>query len=187
MKSKDTHQLLKAIVFAAEKHRYQKRKDADKTPYINHPLNVAFTLVEIGKEEDQTLLIAAVLHDTVEDTETTPEEIENLFGKEVLSIVMEVTDDKSLPKEERKRLQVINAPHKSVSAKKLKLADKISNVTDIIYHAPDDWSLKQKLDYLLWAEQVMEGIKGVNHLLENHLAETIAKGKLLFLEDKSSV
>src|SRR6266478_3838883 len=106
MNNESTLLLLKSISFAADKHRFQKRKDADATPYINHPINVALTLSEIGKENDDNLIIAAVLHDTIEDTKTTPEEIENLFGKKVLDIVLEVTDDKTLPKEERKRLQV---------------------------------------------------------------------------------
>ena len=110
--------LVGAISFAAEKHRFQRRKDADSTPYINHPVQVALTLMEIGCEDDLDLLIAAVLHDTIEDTQTTTEEIEEVFGRKVLDIVHEVTDDKSLPKAERKRLQVINAGKKSIQAKK---------------------------------------------------------------------
>ena|ERR1043166_1349451 len=168
--------LLKAISFAADKHSFQKRKD-DVTPYINHPINVALTLAEIGKEKDDDLIIAAILHDTIEDTMTTPEEIENLFGKKVLGIVLEVTDDKNLPKEERKRLQVLHAQHKSVEAKKLKLADKICNITDIIHLPPSDWNNKRKLDYLSWAEDVMQGLKGVNVALENHLTQLIEKGR----------
>lgn len=180
MKEKETHQLLKAISFAADKHRFQRRKDSDKTPYINHPVNVAFTLIDIGKEDDITLLTAAVLHDTIEDTETTPKEIEDLFGKNVLDVVLEVTDDKTLPKEERKRLQVVNASHKSILAKKLKLADKICNIADIINHPPSGWQQERKLDYLTWAEQVMAGLKGANPVLEKHLADLIAKGRQVF-------
>jgi guanosine-3',5'-bis(diphosphate) 3'-pyrophosphohydrolase len=172
--------LLKALSFAAEKHRFQKRKDADSTPYINHPINVALTLAEIGKEDDDNLIIAAVLHDTIEDTKTTPEEIENLFGKKVLDIVLEVTDNKNLPKEERKRLQVLNAPHKSIEAKKLKLADKICNITDIIYHPPGDWNKERKLEYLSWAEEVMQGLKGANVSLENHLTQMIEHARQQF-------
>ena len=180
MKSKETLELLKAVAFAAEKHRFQKRKDTTETPYINHPVNVALTLMEIGKEENHDLLMAAVLHDTIEDTETLPEEIMSLFGKAVLDLVMEVTDDKKLPKEERKRLQVLNAHKKSGLAKKLKLADLISNITDIMNHPPSDWSKERKFDYLHWAEMVAEGLRGANMPLENHLAELIRKGKEMF-------
>ncbi len=172
--------LLKAISFAADKHRFQKRKDALGTPYINHPINIALTLVKTGKEEDKNLIIAAILHDTIEDTKTSPEEIETHFGKKVLDIVLEVTDDKNLPKEERKRLQVLNAPHKSDEAKKLKLADLICNITDIIHHPPGDWNKERKLNYLSWAEAVMQGLKGVNVALENHLTQFIEMGRQQF-------
>jgi len=151
MTSNETNELLKAISFAADKHRFQRRKDTEKTPYINHPVNVALTLSEIGGVDELTLLVAAVLHDTIEDTDTAPEEIARLFGKDVLAIVLEVTDDKTLPKEERKKLQVLHAPHKSDPAKKLKLADKICNISDIISHPPGNWDTARKLDYLKWA------------------------------------
>jgi len=173
----ENHHLLKALAFAADRHRFQKRKDSAGTPYINHPINVALTLVDIGLENDLTLLMAAILHDTIEDTQTAPEEIEHEFGKEVRDIVLEVTDDKNLPKEERKRLQIVQASKKSEAAKKLKLADKICNVTDIIYHPPGNWPVERKLNYLAWAEQVLDGLKGANPLLENHLHEMIRKGR----------
>jgi (p)ppGpp synthase/HD superfamily hydrolase len=172
-----TPQLLKAIAFAAEKHRFQRRKDSAGTPYINHPIQVALTLVESGRETDTNLLLAAVLHDTIEDTETTAEEIEQIFGGEVLRIVLEVTDDKSLTKEERKRLQVLHASNKSMSARKLKLADKICNVHDIIHHPPGSWTIERKLEYLQWAEDVSEGLKGVNSLLEKKLSDIIQQGR----------
>src|SRR5689334_11565726 len=105
----ETKTLLKALAFAADKHRFQKRKDEAGTPYINHPIHVALTLVEVGQESNEDLLVAAVLHDTIEDTQTSPDEIQEQFGQTVLDIVLEVTDDKNLPKEERKRLQVLNA------------------------------------------------------------------------------
>src|SRR5690349_14039839 len=175
----ETQKLLKAMSFAAEKHRRQTRKDAAGTPYINHPINVALTLIEIGKEYDTDLLVAAVLHDTIEDTETYPEEIQNEFGKSVLNIVLEVTDDKSLPKEERKRLQVTQASKKSTAARKLKLADKICNVNDIIHHPPGDWNTERKLKYLAWAEEVLQGLKGANPFLEQKLNDIIREGRTI--------
>ena len=173
----DVHLLLKAARFSAEKHRDQRRKDSHASPYINHPLQVAETLASIGGVEDVSLLVAALLHDTVEDTGTRPEEIEAEFGAEVLFLVMEVTDDKSLPKPERKRLQVENAPHKSHRAKLLKLADKICNVGDILHTPPADWSLQRRREYLLWTEQVVAGLRGASPRLERRYDELLAEGK----------
>jgi len=177
MNNSDNLQLLKALSFAADKHRFQKRKDNDKTPYINHPIRVALTLAETGGETNIDLITAAVLHDTIEDTETTPEEIEKLFGSTVVGLVLEVTDDKNLSKEERKKLQVLHAPHKSALAKKLKLADKICNVYDILHHPPGNWSDERKLNYLTWAENVLTGLRGANPLLEDRLAQLIHEGR----------
>ena len=171
--------LFKAITFAAEKHKFQKRKGQDKTPYINHPLQVADLLIRVGGQTDVTLITAAILHDTVEDTDATMQDIENQFGKAVAVIVKEVTDDKSLPKEERKRLQVETAPYKSDLAKMLKLADKTCNVRDIV-ERPPNWTKQRKLDYLTWAEQVVEGVRGVNQPLEALFDEWIAKGRKIF-------
>ena len=176
----ETHQLMKAISFAADKHRFQTRKDKAGTPYINHPISVVLTLIEIGKESDRDLLVAALLHDTIEDTQTTPEEIQSQFGKTVLDIVLEVTDDKSLSREDRKHHQIIYASKKSAAARKLKLADKICNVSDVIHHPPDNWSVERKMNYLLWAEQVLEGLKGANPLLEHRLTEIIREGREVF-------
>ncbi len=179
MNHEEKLQLLKALSFAAEKHRFQKRKDTAGTPYINHPINVALTLVNAG-EQDNELLMAALLHDTIEDTETSPEEIQEEFGTTVLDLVLEVTDDKSLPKEERKRLQVTHAAKKSALAKKLKLADKICNVMDIVHHPPQNWTTERKLNYLTWAEQVLEGLRGTNAQLEARLMEMINVGRRTF-------
>jgi len=170
-----TAKLLWAIKFAAEKHRNQRRKDADATPYINHPLAVAETLAVIGGVQDLDLLLTGILHDTVEDTGTKPEELEEHFGAEVRALVAEVTDDKSLPKAERKRLQIENAPHKSSRAKQLKLADKICNIGDITATAPATWELDRKLAYLDWAEQVIAGCRGVNDNLEKHFDELVKR------------
>jgi (p)ppGpp synthase/HD superfamily hydrolase len=160
--------LLTSIKFSADKHRNQRRKGADASPYINHPIDVADILWRIGSVRDIDTIVAAILHDTLEDTDATPNEIEALFGKKVLSLVQEVSDDKTLPKEERKRLQVVNARHKSEAAKQIKLADKISNINDIGNSPPQEWSHERRLDYLDWSDDVIRGLRGVNQALEEH-------------------
>jgi guanosine-3',5'-bis(diphosphate) 3'-pyrophosphohydrolase len=121
-------QILKATRFAAERHNDQRRKDSRSSPYINHPIRVAEILWTIGDVRDMTLLVASLLHDTIEDTATSPDEIRMEFGEDVLALVLEVTDDKSLPQHVRKQRQIETAPHKTHNAKLLKLADKICNV-----------------------------------------------------------
>jgi guanosine-3',5'-bis(diphosphate) 3'-pyrophosphohydrolase len=123
--------LLRALAFAADRHRGQRRKDVDASPYINHPIAVAQALAEIGGVVDAATLVAALLHDTVEDTDTTLDEIEAWFGAEVRGLVAEVTDDKSLPKQRRKELQVEHAPHRSPKARLVKIADKLANLRDV--------------------------------------------------------
>lgn len=169
--------ILKALRFAAEKHNDQRRKDAKSSPYINHPIQVAEILWRVGDVRDTTLLVASLLHDTIEDTGTTPDEIKANFGEAVLALVLEVTDDKSLPKQVRKQLQVEHAPHKTRSAKLLKLADKISNVEDIITSPPRDWSWERRQEYLLWTERVVAGLRGVNEKLETQYDELLTQGK----------
>ncbi len=173
----DMQILLKAARFSAAKHRDQRRKDGFASPYINHPICVAETLASIGGVEDPILLAAALLHDTIEDTGTQPEEIEAEFGAEVLSIVLEVTDDKSLPKAKRKQLQIEHAPHRSEKAKLLKLADKICNIHDILHTPPASWPLKRKREYLLWTEQVIAGLRGTHPALERRYDELLAEGR----------
>ncbi len=168
---------LNAVKFSAYKHRNQRRKGADASPYINHPINVAELLWNVGEVRDMNILIAALLHDTIEDTETTPEEIESLFGKAVLSLVQECTDDKSLPKAERKRLQILHAPHISAAAKVIKLADKINNVEELTNNPPPDWSLERRREYLDWTEKVVSGLRGVNTALESYFDEVIREAK----------
>lgn len=158
--------LLKAASFAANKHRNQRRKDVDASPYINHPLALAHTLASEGGISNYTILAAALLHDTVEDTDTTFEELEMEFGSDVASIVAEVTDDKSLDKAERKRLQIVKSPSKSHGAKLVKLADKISNLRDIAESPPADWSLDRRREYFDWAAKVVSGLRGTNAALE---------------------
>lgn len=170
-------QFLTAVNFSAYKHRDQRRKGADGSPYINHPIMVAELLWRVGHVRDMNILVAAILHDTIEDTGTQPEEIESLFGSHVLSMVQECTDDKSLPKAERKRLQVLNASHKSPGAKQIKLADKTSNVEDVMNHPPADWSLQRRMEYLDWAEQVVAGIRDANADLANYFDETVKQAR----------
>ena len=169
--------LIQAINFAAKKHSIQKRKGADEQPYINHPLEVLNLLLNVGKIEDYNVLIAAVLHDTIEDTETTEEEITELFGANVCEMVLEVTDDKSLPKAERKQLQIKHAPHLSDGAKYIKLADKISNIRDVTENPPDGWSKERRLEYVEWGEKVIDGSRGVNSNLEKYFDELVATAR----------
>lgn len=170
--------LLKAASFSAKKHTGQKRKGANGEPYINHPIEVAMCLADAGEIEEYDILIAAILHDTLEDTETTEEEITQLFGAEVCEIVKEVTDDKTLSKEERKRLQVDHAPRLSQSAKQIKLADKISNIEDVIENPPENWSIERRLKYVEWGERVIEGVRGINPKLENLFDEVVHRAKI---------
>ena len=158
--------LIKAADFAAFKHRRQRRKDAEASPYINHPLALARVLrIEAGIA-DVDVLVSAILHDTVEDTETSVEELEREFGKVVAGIVAEVTDDKRLPKPERKRLQVEHAPHISSQAKLVKLADKICNLRDVVDSPPAHWPLERRRAYFEWAKAVIDGLRGAHPGLE---------------------
>lgn len=172
--------ILKALRFSAEKHNDQRRKDARSSPYINHPIQVAETLWSVGAVRDVDLLVAAILHDTIEDTATTPAELRAEFGEDVLALVLEVTDDKSLPKETRKKLQIEHAPHKTRKAKLLKLADKICNIHDMVKSPPSAWALKRKQEYLLWTEQVIAGLRGASPELERHYDALLREGKRSF-------
>ncbi len=168
---------LKALHFAAGKHRNQRRKDKRKTPYINHPIDVCYVLTEIGAVFDPTILTAAILHDTVEDTSTRPEEVSELFGSKVSALVKEVTDDKRLPRFVRKKLQIEHAANLSDAAKQIKLADKISNMRDLLENPPLYWNTRRKLEYIDWAEQVANGLRNVNKMLEDAFDELVSAGK----------
>lgn len=165
------------IIFAAKKHQGQVRKGANHLPYITHPLAVAQDLIDIGGITDQHILTAAILHDTVEDTGTKPEEISELFGDEVLSIVLEVSDDKSLPKDVRKRLQVEHAPDLSYSGRLLKWGDKIDNCRDILRDPPEDWTLKRLQDYIQWGADVLAQIRNTNAPLESAFDKLIEQAE----------
>lgn len=167
--------LWQVLQFAADRHRDQRRKGLSHPPYINHPIEVAATLWQVGGVRDWQLLAAALLHDTVEDTGTSPDEIEDLFGREVRDLVMEVTDDKLLPKDERKRLQVEHAPQLSPSARLLKLADKICNLRDISTDPPEGWSAERIDAYFTWAGRVVDAIRGTNPALEAEFDRLLAR------------
>ena len=158
--------LLKALAFAAHKHRDQRRKDADASPYINHPIALADVLVNEGGVSDVEVVCAALLHDTVEDTATTPQELVDAFGPRIARIVAEVTDDQRLPKAERKRLQIEHAPHISREAKLVKLADKLCNLRDVAERPPAGWSLERRQEYFDWARRVIDGLRGTHARLE---------------------
>ena len=160
-------QVLAAAVFSADKHQGQVRKDFQGSPYITHPLTVAKVLWEIGGVRETHTLVAAILHDTLEDTRTTPSEIRELFGEDILSIVTEVSDNKSLEKLERKRLQVIHASELSLPAKLIKLGDKLVNCRDILISPPRDWDINRRREYIQWAADVLAQIRGTNAPLED--------------------
>ena len=154
--------ILTAISFAADRHSNQRRKDAESTPYINHPLQLACLLATDGGVDDLDTLIAAVLHDTVEDTETSHAELVERFGSRVADIVAEVTDDKSLLKVDRKRKQIEHAPRMSKEAALVKLADKTCNLRDVANRTPKGWSLERKQEYFDWGRAVVSGLPQVN-------------------------
>jgi guanosine-3',5'-bis(diphosphate) 3'-pyrophosphohydrolase len=165
--------VLRAAAFAAEKHRTQRRKDID-TPFINHPIQLAYILVQ-ADVEDPVVLAAALLHDTIEDTKTTHDEIEIVFGHEIANIVSECSDDKTLDKLVRKQAQVDRAAHVSTRAKLVKLADKIANVSDIDGAPPAGWSLERKREYFDWAKRVVDQMRGVHPKLEARFDAEYAK------------
>jgi guanosine-3',5'-bis(diphosphate) 3'-pyrophosphohydrolase len=168
-----TTRLLMALEFAAEKHRHQRRKDAAASPYINHPIAVATALAVEGGVTDEALLLGACLHDTVEDTETTFEELEEIFGTEVSNLVRSVTDDKSLDKAHRKQLQIEHAAKSSDEVKQIKIADKLCNLRDITICPPQHWPLQRRTDYLDWAQEVVGGCRGVNLGLEQAFDDAV--------------
>ena len=173
--------LLRAVAFAADRHRDQRRKSVEASPYINHPVDVANTLADVGRVTNRHVLVAAVLHDTIEDTQTSAEELERLFGPKVRRLVEEVTDDKTLPRLERKRLQIEHAQDLSTGAKKIKLADKTCNLEDVVERPPVGWSLERRREYVEWTEQVVAGCRGANAALERHFDTVLRKArKVLF-------
>lgn len=162
----DLQRLIDALAFAAHKHRDQRRKDVEASPYINHPIALARVLSIEGGIDDVDVICAALLHDTIEDTETSEEELLQRFGPRITAIVAAVTDDKELPKQQRKELQVEHAAHLSHEAKLVKLADKICNLRDVASSPPPNWPLSRRREYFDWARRVIDGLRGVHAGLE---------------------
>ena len=170
----DLRTLLQAADFAAQKHVAQRRKNGD-IPYVNHPLAVARRLAELGGVEDTVTLAAALLHDTVEDTDTTRDEIESIFGPEIADVVAEVSDDKSLQKADRKREQIRHAQTISSRARMVKLADKLDNLTGLTIAAPPGWDTARIRGYFAWAHAVVAHLRGVNEPLEQALDDLFGR------------
>ena len=170
----ETRKVFEALAFAAHKHRDQRRKDEGASPYINHPIALANILVNEGGVTDHVVLCAAILHDTIEDTETTYDELLATFGREIADVVAEVTDDTTLLREERKRRQVTSAPTKSYEAKLCKLADKICNLRDL-RDCPPDWSAERIDNYHRFARDVYRGLKGAHAALDNQMDQLLAQ------------
>jgi GTP diphosphokinase / guanosine-3',5'-bis(diphosphate) 3'-diphosphatase len=174
VKPKESQLLIDALAFAALKHRDQRRKDPEASPYINHPIGLARVLsVEAGLH-DAKLLAAAVLHDTLEDTQTSFEELRERFGKEVATVVREVSDDRTLNKADRKRLQIEHASELSRRARLVKLADKICNIRDVASNPPRDWPLQRRREYFDWAKAVIDRVRGTHRKLERLFDEAFA-------------
>jgi guanosine-3',5'-bis(diphosphate) 3'-pyrophosphohydrolase len=168
------NKLLQAARFAAESHTGHFRKGSRREPYINHPLEVANLIANIGMVDDVEILIAALLHDTVEDCGVTADEIIDKFGRTVADYVLEVTDDKNLPKARRKELQIEHAPHLTRGARTIKIADKISNVRDVIASPAEDWDKQRRVEYIEWAVKVADGLRGANVHLDTLFEEVVA-------------
>jgi GTP diphosphokinase / guanosine-3',5'-bis(diphosphate) 3'-diphosphatase len=175
--------ILRAADFAADRHRKQRRKGRKKRPYIGHCTEVAWLIAEVGNVDDANVLAAAILHDTLEDTKTEPEEIAEAFNPAIHDLVMQVTDDKSLDKAERKKLQVKHAPHLSPGAKLIKLADKISNVREIGDDPPNGWDVERRQKYFGWAQEVVDALGRVNPELEKRFDQTLEESCRLLAEE----
>ena len=167
--------ILSAALFAAEKHAGQRRKGDAAEPYVNHLLEVADLIARALPEPDTDLIIAALLHDSIEDAGVTAQDLALRFGADVADLVSEVTDDKSLPKQERKRLQVENAPKKSVRAQTIKLADKISNLRSMLSSPPAGWDLERRKEYFTWAKRVVDGLTAPDPILKAEFESTVRR------------
>lgn len=180
MSDLDVGLLLNSIHFACLKHRDQRRKNKFKAPFINHPVGVAHILWNEAGVRDINVLQAAILHDVVEDTEATHEELVSVFGRKVADIVKDVTDDKSMTKDERKRQQVIHAKGISKEAKLVKLADKLYNLRDLKDCPPSNWDVKRVQGYFVWSQAVVKSLSGTNaRILEKALNELFETGTFL--------
>jgi len=166
-----------AAALAAQRHNGMARKGRGGEPYINHLAEVANLLAAATDGADPELVAAGWLHDTIEDTATTPEELAQKFSARVASLVVEVTDDMTLPKSERRRRQVIDAPHKSADARLIKIADKISNIRGRIFSEPTSDQRDELSDYTAWAVEVVSGCRGGNAWLDDQFDEAVAQAR----------
>jgi len=175
--SDDVLLITRALDFASRAHTDQRRKGTREEPYVNHLTDVAWMLAQATAGKDAALIAAGLLHDTIEDQGVTHATLADTFGNDVADLVAEVTDDKSLAKAERKRLQIEHAPHKSPRARMLKIADKTSNLRAILHSPPTDWSRDRKHEYFTWADSVVAGCRGVNTWLETQFDDALLAGK----------
>jgi GTP diphosphokinase / guanosine-3',5'-bis(diphosphate) 3'-diphosphatase len=167
--------ILSAAHYAAQKHANQKRKGAAAEPYLNHLIEVAHLVSTALSEPDANLVAAALLHDVIEDAGVTSPELIERFGQDVAALIVEMTDDKSLPKEERKQLQIEHALKLSVRAQTIKLADKISNLRTILSSPPTNWSLERNRDFFAWAKRVVDGLSAPNPVLKAEFENTVKR------------
>lgn len=173
--SNELNLIVKALAFAAHKHRDQRRKNAEASPYINHPIALVDVLTNEGGVTDSITICAALLHDTIEDTQTTYAELVNHFGVEIADVVLEVTDDKTLPKIQRKQMQIDHAHRMSHAATLVKLADKICNLRDMVNQAPAGWDIARKREYFDWAKNVVDGLPDIHPLLKSLFMQAYAQ------------
>ena len=171
----DSSLLLRAASFAADRHRDQRRKSNEEMPYVNHPFAVASVLCDEGGVTDPELLAAALLHDMIEETVTTEDELRAAFGARIAKIVAEVTDDKRLSTSQRKKLQVQQAAQASTDAQQIKIADKLCNLRDIIASPPADWPLFRKHQYFEWAKEIVDQVRDSNPRLAEHFDKAYAQ------------
>ncbi len=175
----DASALLSALEFAAEKHRDQRRKGIEASPYINHPIRVARLLADAGDVREAEILQAAILHDTLEDTRCTAAELEQHFGARVRRLVEEVSDDKDLAKAVRKRLQIEDAARLSPEARLIKVADKIANVLDVAEAPPRDWSMERRVEYLNWATAVIAACGPTTPALDQAWRQALSRARAI--------
>jgi len=181
---------IKAVTFAAEKHKHQTRK-GDGSSYICHPLRVAQILIDnlelrMNTDFGRTCILGAILHDTVEDTDTTLEEIKEHFGEDVMKVIADVSDDKSLAKLERKKLQIVHAKEACRQAQLIKIADKIDNLRDLLKQPPEGWTFEDIRGYFLWSREVLKQIDKPISLMAivNELFNAEIDGQRLISEDE---
>ena len=173
----DTVLITHALRFAAERHSSQRRKGQAKEPYVNHLAEVSELVADATEGKDVNLIAAALLHDTIEDTETSSDELVATFNNDIAQLVADVTDDKSLPKQDRKNLQVVNSRAQNMRVKLLKLADKTSNLRSLANSPPENWNTEQKQAYIDWTIKVAAGLKGVNPWLEERFDEALRRAQ----------